>query len=786
MLESLVGTVRSLAPADTCGTAVLLAATLLPLAATRGGAATGRFSAVAPNGGTVLVLASDPSDDAVVYAGTRRAGVFRSLDGGASWHAASRGLGGEQVSALAVAASDPDVLYASIAGTGSGVYRSGDRGESWRRVGAGQVTGALGLAIQPTDRDVVVAANGSRVWKTGDGGVSWVDITPTPLHGYRIPLFDPNEPSTLYVGTDGGFVKTVDLGETWTHSASIARSVLSLLLDPLHSQSLWAGVRGGVFHTVDGGGSWTFLSLPVDPLDDVTALALDPHDPNVVYAGAGRFELTGTIFGTDDGGTSWHRLLETTGVSSLSADGEHAGRLLAGVRDLGVLETTDGGVSWHASRQGLGATVVTAIAVDPQRPGTLVAGLDDGPTALSRSGDGGETWTAVNIDRFLSSDTSTTRTAALTIDPTRPDRLYGDFNGVLALSPDFGRTWQPLQGQPRFLVQSLAVTGTGGLVAASVEAVPCAPPNCSPPFLLHLYHSIDDGETWQEADLPPLSSPSWPVLAVAPSDPSLVYFSGRPPLVSRDGGETWQPVGGEMPPPIHGLAVHPLDGRVLYAATRLRAGGVLRSLDGGSTWRPPAGGLPPGEDSSQAVTAVLIDPLDPQRIYAASQFGVFESRDGGVTWSTFSEGLVDVPVTVLALDTQGLGTLYAGGPLRGGLFARTRDSQACSDGPSTLCLGDGRFRALVRWRDFTGGQGAGHALPLLEGSGGFWFFDPSSLEVVVKVVDGRSSNGHFWVFVSSLTNVAFELDVVDTEDGAVWSYANPTGHFASFADVTAF
>ncbi len=83
-------------------------------------------------------------------------------------------------------------------------------------------------------------------------------------------------------------------------------------------------------------------------------------------------------------------------------------------------------------------------------------------------------------------------------------------------------------------------------------------------------------------------------------------------------------------------------------------------------------------------------------------------------------------------------------------------------------------------------HGDGQAVPLTDQTGYYWFLDPSNVELVAKVLDGRPINGHFWVFFASLTNVDFVLTVTDTVTGQVRTYENPPGRFASTGDTNAF
>ncbi len=112
---------------------------------------------------------------------------------------------------------------------------------------------------------------------------------------------------------------------------------------------------------------------------------------------------------------------------------------------------------------------------------------------------------------------------------------------------------------------------------------------------------------------------------------------------------------------------------------------------------------------------------------------------------------------------------------------------SCAPNATTLCLNDNRFKATVEWSvppQSKTGSGAGVALTA--DTGYYWFFSPANIELVLKVVDGRTFNGKFWVFYGALSNVEYTITIKDTKTGAVKSYRNPYGTTASIADVNAF
>ncbi|HEX4952481.1 MAG TPA: hypothetical protein VF017_03685 [Thermoanaerobaculia bacterium] len=111
---------------------------------------------------------------------------------------------------------------------------------------------------------------------------------------------------------------------------------------------------------------------------------------------------------------------------------------------------------------------------------------------------------------------------------------------------------------------------------------------------------------------------------------------------------------------------------------------------------------------------------------------------------------------------------------------------ACVPSEARLCVNQGRFAVEASWRTPDGTTGVGHAVALAADTGYFWFFRDTNLEVVLKVLDGRPVNSHFWVFYGALSNVEYTLTVTDTETGAVRTYRNPAGRFSSLADTAAF
>ncbi len=139
-----------------------------------------------------------------------------------------------------------------------------------------------------------------------------------------------------------------------------------------------------------------------------------------------------------------------------------------------------------------------------------------------------------------------------------------------------------------------------------------------------------------------------------------------------------------------------------------------------------------------------------------------------------------VPWEEEVLPGFGHGNLPSGAMERGFLFlaGKTRPVIGeCVPGPTVLCLGGGRFRVEVAWKDFQGGAGPGSIVPgaASDDSGLFWFFAPDNWELLVKVLDGCAVNGHHWVFAAATTTVEYTLTVTDTRTDQAWTWRNLPG-----------
>ena len=114
-------------------------------------------------------------------------------------------------------------------------------------------------------------------------------------------------------------------------------------------------------------------------------------------------------------------------------------------------------------------------------------------------------------------------------------------------------------------------------------------------------------------------------------------------------------------------------------------------------------------------------------------------------------------------------------------------ADACLISPAVLCLNGGRFQVSANWTKSDGTTGSGTGVKLTDDSGYFWFFDPTNIEAIGKVLNGCTITNSYWVFAAGLTNVAVHLTVTDTTDGTVYTRDNAQGSaFTPIQDTAAF
>ncbi|HEV2854836.1 MAG TPA: hypothetical protein VHC97_18725 [Thermoanaerobaculia bacterium] len=621
-----------------------------------------------PNGGTVLSLTADPVQPGVLYATAGVSGVFKSTDRGASWRNV---LVGTCLGNVAVDPMKPSVLYA-LCYPGV-VWKSGDGGAHWAAVGRGLPPDPFqirSVTVDPVRRNRVYLASTAGVWRSLDGGASWQP--PSELHDSIQTFLAVRRPAgTAFAGTGHALYRTTDGGDSWKLlSRGIpGGSVNWLAASAADPQTVYALVQGvseaGLYRTTNGGNSWRRVVEPpvVTPagLQALTSLAADPRSPSILYATLSN----GDVLRSTDGARSWSTVGRLPGPYpvDLTPDPFAARVLYAGLDFLGgVFRSDDGGATWRRRSQGYTAHATFSVSVAPADPeqvwtATLV-------NQVFRSGNGGRRWVQAAAPGPLFGEPSTLAAVsgstafALT-------RTFSPFEILLWRTEDAGASWQPVS--PPSL--------------PAISAIRAAPSDVSTLYTLEqsggpgggadVSRTVDGGDTWETRATGLGLSCRVGDLAVAPSTASVLYVTGAaavPPvscqnpaarvLRSRDGGATWTDASAGLRPGfIARVSVDPVNPDVLYAGygpyLRDPGDGVWKSTDGGATWKRAGSEL-----AGQPVAALLA--TAPGRVYAALFDGrVFRSTDAGASWQNVSAGLRAVRVYELAASPSDPDRVYA-------------------------------------------------------------------------------------------------------------------------------
>jgi photosystem II stability/assembly factor-like uncharacterized protein len=325
---------------------------------------------------------------------------------------------------------------------------------------------------------VYVAATGAtgHVYKTTDGGANW---RPTATKGAgwgRVDALtsDPRRPGTLYAGTDVAVYKTVDGGRSWRPwnrglfpapgeaspspgspkyhfgtpgSPSWNRGegwVTAVAVDPANSSIVYAGA-GGLRKSTDSGHAWHLVLQPRSANHfAVSAIASAPTSPEAVYAIGSDVNGRTSVYRSTDAGKNW-RLTGGRGAvfvngagwgNALAVDPRRPTTIYAAIGST-LVRSKDAGGSWDPIMRGLPGEVIATLATDPQRPGTLYAGLHG--RGIYKTSDEGRTWHPVLAGYAI---------GALAIDPAQPATIYAAGNATtrkqtfrILRSTDGGQTW---------------------------------------------------------------------------------------------------------------------------------------------------------------------------------------------------------------------------------------------------------------------------------------------------------------------------------------------------------
>ena len=672
-----------------------------------------QYRYIGPVGNRVSAVVGIPGDPNVYYAGAASGGIFKTTDGGISWASIFDSFNVSSIGALAVARSNPDIVWAgtgephirSHVSVGNGVYKSTDAGRTWKLMGL-EESGRVGrIVIHPTNPDIVyIAAQGHSygpqqqrgVFRTRDGGATWERVLFVDENTGAIDLaMDPSNPNKLFAATWQLLIRT------WGRESG--------------------GPGSGIHVSHDGGSTWTRLKgngLPIFTVGKI-GLGISQSNPNRVYAlietgdgvpYKGQPTDNGELWRSEDGGVNWKVVSYDR---NLACRQPYYTRMIVAPDNpdeayfmcASFSRTLDGGVTNRTATQGGGSAQAMPMGPPLATPGGDQHDMWIDPTNPNRMINGNDQNVAISVSRarsWLRVNLPIAQMYHVTVDTRVPYYVYGNRqDGPSYRGPSNSRSggtiprseWHGVLGgesgmatpdpvDTNVIWSSASGSGARGGIVVRLDA------------RNRHGHNV---EVW------PLSTGGHPAenlryrfiwnfpILLSPHDHRKLYTASQHVHVTTNGGRSWRVIspdltrndkskqrmsGGLTPDNIGveyggtlmAIAESRVRRGVLWAGSN--DGKVHVTRDSGTTWRDVTPPLPE-RAAWGSVKSIEPSPFDAGTAYLtvdAHQEGnfepwVFRTRDYGQTWDMIVSGLPKSPVgwaNAIIADRVRRGLLYLG------------------------------------------------------------------------------------------------------------------------------
>ncbi len=607
----------------------------------------------------------------VYYMGVNDGGVWKTNDAGRTWQPLFDDQSTGSIGDVAVAQSNPDVIYVGSGegiqrpdlSVGDGIYKSTDGGKTWTNMGLKNAQQIGGLAVDPKDENIVfVAALG---------------------HPYG-----PNEERGVFRSTDGG--------KTWTKVLFIDENTgaIQVTIDPVDSKIVYAdlsemrqgpwencdltGPNSGLYKSEDGGTTWKKLTtgLPTSQDGQIRiGFCIAPSNHNRLYATI-YSKKGGGEYRSDDGGNSWIKLSDDMRLwdrgddfAEIKADPKNADI----VYDVNVVvwKSVDAGKTWTGFKGAPGGDDYHRLWINPDNTNIMLLAGDQGAAVTLN---GGETWSSWY-------NQPTAQLYHVSADNAFPYNVYSGQQE----SGSVGIASRGNDGQITFANWHPVSAEEYGYVIADPK---------DPNIIYGGKISKYDKHTGQVQDISPdpTHSGKYRFLRTAPMmfsviDNKTLYFAGNVVFKTTDGGNSWKVISPDLTRTtydipksvgvysadsmktqkrrgvIYTLAPSPIDSNTIWAGTD--DGYIQVTRDGGKTWTNVT---PPSVTCWNKISLMDASHTDVNTAYAAVNCiklddmhpHIYKTTDGGKTWKEIVNGLPEAPINVVKEDPIRKGLLFAG------------------------------------------------------------------------------------------------------------------------------
>ena len=633
-------------------------------------------------GGRVVAVAGVPGDSTTLYFGSVNGGIWKTTDAGTVWTPIFDGQPAGSIGALAIAASDPNTIYAgtgesdirSSLSSGNGVYKSVDGGHTWQHIGLDETRQVSRIVVDPQNANVVYvgalghayARNEQRgVYKSTDGGMHWTKVLD---QGAEIGVSDlamcSGNPQLLFAGTwhtwrppwstyapidgpGGGIFRSQDAGKTWTRlsghglpEGDWGRVGIDIAADGKRVYALIQAKQSGLYRSDDGGDTWTLANSDARLTGRAwyfNRVTIDPNNPDVAYI------PNVALYRTEDGGKTISIVRGAPGgddYHQLWIDPRNSSSMVLGT-DQGTTISLDRGRTWSTWYNQPTAQMYHVIT-DNRFPYTVYGTQQDSDSAAVRSRtDNGQ------ITPRDWSPTGPSESGYIALDPNDPEIVY--------LASAYG-------GVARF----------NHRIGLSQDVSPWPAQNFEEAINSRKYRA-----------------PWAPVLVFSPSGPKALLLGTQYVMKTVDGGLHWETISPDLtgaiakpgekqpqtPPTVADskqrgfgvvstIAPSPLNRDLIWAGSN--TGLIHVTRDGGKNWKDVT---PPGVSDWSDISLIEASHFEPAVAYAAINRSrlddetpyLYRTRDYGATWQAITQGIAGSSfLRAVREDPQSRGLLFAG------------------------------------------------------------------------------------------------------------------------------
>jgi photosystem II stability/assembly factor-like uncharacterized protein len=641
-------------------------------------------------GGRMRSILINPTNTAIMWAGSVCGGVWKTTNNAASWYPLADFMVNLAIGSMVMDPGNPDMIYAGTgegfssgdALRGAGIFKSIDGGTTWSQLPSTANSSFYyvnRLSISPTNHLVILAATGTGIWRSTDGGGTWsqqyntrsvLDLDYHPTDGTKAVA------SGSTYGATAMALYTLDGGLTWLTASGLPTAgrieVAYAASSPNVVYASCNNNSGEVYLSTDGGVTYALRNTGKSYLSSQgwydNIIWVDPTNPNILIVGGTDLwrSTDGGVTLTDIGGYSGgihpdqHMVVNIPGYNGSTVRTIFVGNDGGMFRGADAYSVSPGG-GWTELNNNLGITEFYGGAGNATS-GTVIGGAQDNGTLRRTAAANTESWSAM-----FGGDGG--RCAA---DQTDPNYFYGEYVYLqIHRSVNGG-------GSSSYIWSGI---GDAGLPDPDAEPTPDGYPdpdaqaNFIAPILLdpnnpnillgggsNLWRSVNvkaPTPSWGNAFTNPGNGSFISAITVAPGNSDIIWvgFNNGDVYATANGtavNPTWtrKDLGSPNLPDrvCTRLTVDPIHSSVVYATFGgFSADNVYRTTDGGTTWANIASGLP-----AAPVRSLVIAPFNTNYLYVGTEVGVFASATSGATWSPANDGPANVSVEELFWMGQSL------------------------------------------------------------------------------------------------------------------------------------